>query len=118
MKKGIDINAAWTFNSGFAYTLPEAVYTSPTLNDPYREIFIYGKRNNVRASDNHRLDLSITFQKTNHAYTRYWTLGVFNAYNRFNPFYITPGFDKQGNRKLFQVSMLPLLPNISYKLAF
>ena len=118
VKKGIDINAAWTFNSGFAYTLPEAVYTSPTPNDPYREIFIYGKRNNVRASDNHRLDLSITFQKTNHAYTRYWTLGVFNAYNRFNPFYITPGFDKQGNRKLFQVSMLPLLPNISYKLAF
>jgi hypothetical protein len=117
-KPNIDINAAWTFNSGFAYTLPVAVYSSPTPNDPYRDIFIYGNRNNARAADNHRLDLSITLQKQRKGYVRHWTLGVFNVYNRFNPFYINPGFDSLGNRKLYQVSMLPLLPNISYKITF
>ncbi|NBP04639.1 MAG: hypothetical protein EBV15_00255 [Bacteroidetes bacterium] len=117
-KPNIDINAAWTFNSGFAYTLPVATYSSPTPNDPYRDIFIYGNRNNARAADNHRLDISITLQKQRKGYVRYWTMGVFNVYNRFNPFYINPGFDKLGNRKLYQVSMLPLLPNISYKITF
>jgi len=117
-KPGFDINAAWTFNSGFAYTLPVAVYSSPTPNDPYRDIFIYGSRNNARAADNHRLDISVTLQKQHKGYSRHWTLGVFNVYNRFNPFYINPGFDKLGNRKLYQVSMLPLLPNISYKITF
>jgi hypothetical protein len=117
-KPNIDINAAWTFNSGFAYTLPVATYSSPTPNDPYRDIFIYGNRNNARAADNHRLDISITLQKQRKGYIRYWTMGVFNVYNRFNPFYINPGFDKLGNRKLYQVSMLPLLPNISYKITF
>ena len=117
-KPNIDINAAWTFNSGFAYTLPVATYSSPTPNDPYRDIFIYGNRNNARAADNHRLDISITLQKQRKGYMRYWTMGVFNVYNRFNPFYINPGFDKLGNRKLYQVSMLPLLPNISYKITF
>jgi hypothetical protein len=117
-KPHIDINAAWTYNSGFAYTLPVAVYTSPTPNDPYRDIFIYGSRNNSRAADNHRLDISITMEKQRKGYIRHWTLGVFNVYNRFNPFYITPGFDRIGNRKLYQVSMLPLLPNISYKITF
>lgn len=117
-KPHIDINAAWTFNSGFAYTLPVAVYSSPTPNDPYRDIFIYGNRNNTRAADNHRLDISITLQNQRKEYTGYWTLGFFNVYNRLNPFYINPGFDKLGNRKLYQVSMLPLLPNISYKIAF
>lgn len=117
-KPHIDINAAWTYNSGFAYTLPVAMYTSPTPNDPYRDIFIYGNRNNARAADNHRLDISITIEKQRKGYIRHWTLGVFNVYNRFNPFYITPGFDKLGNRKLYQVSMLPVLPNISYKITY
>jgi hypothetical protein len=117
-KSNIEINAAWTFNSGFAYTLPVAVYGSPTPNDPYRDIFVYGSRNNARAADNHRLDISITLQKQRKGYVRNWTLGVFNVYNRFNPFYINPGFDRLGNRKLYQVSMLPLLPNISYKITF
>jgi hypothetical protein len=57
-------------------------------------------------------------EKQRKGYIRHWTLGVFNVYNRFNPFYITPGFDRIGNRKLYQVSMLPLLPNISYKITF
>jgi hypothetical protein len=118
LKPNIDINVAWSFNSGFAYTLPVATYSSPTPNDPYRDIFIYGNRNNTRAADNHRLDISISLQKQRKRFTRHWTLGVFNVYNRLNPFYIAPGFDKLGNRKLYQVSMLPLLPNISYKITF
>lgn len=117
LKKGVDLSASWTYSSGFAYTLPIARYASPAPNDPYREIFIYGDRNNARARDNHRLDIAVSFEKVRKHYTRTWTLGVFNAYNRFNPFYVTLGYDNSGQRKLYQVSLMPLLPNISYRIS-
>lgn len=59
--KKFTLSATWTFNSGFAYTLPSGIYSSPTATDPYAEIYIYGERNNARARSNHRLDLSAQY---------------------------------------------------------
>ncbi|MBL7810632.1 MAG: TonB-dependent receptor [Bacteroidetes bacterium] len=118
LAKGIQGSLSWMYNSGFAFTLPVGSYISGTPSDPYREIFIYGDRNIARSRDNHRLDIAVSFVKSKVQYTRTWTVGLFNVYNRLNPFYLTLGYDKQGNRKLFQTSMLPLLPNISFKIAF
>ncbi len=114
----IDFSAAWIYSSGFAITTPIGHYHSPTSNDPYREIFIYGDRNNTRTRDNHRLDFAFNFEKKNKGYIRTWSVGFFNVYNRRNPFYVNLSFDKNGNRTLSQVSLLPLLPNVSYKIGF
>ena len=116
IRKGLEFSLAWTYASGFAYTLPIGVYYSAAPGDPYREIFIYGDRNNARAADNHRLDLAFNLEKTGKWFQRIWTIGVFNVYNRFNPFYVTMGYNDAGERKLFQVSMLPLMPNVSFKM--
>ena len=118
IKPGLELNASWCFNSGFWYTLPLGRYSSPVPGDPYREIYIYGERNNAKARDNHRLDISIAFEKKHRFYSRTITVGVFNAYNRLNPFFINLGYNKQGERKLYQVSMMPALPNVSYKISF
>jgi hypothetical protein len=114
----IDFAISWTYNSGFAITTPIGHYYSGTSTDPYREIFIYGDRNNTRTRDNHRLDFAFNFEKKKSGYTRIWSVGIFNVYNRRNPFYVTMGYDAKGNRALSQVSLLPILPNISYKISF
>jgi hypothetical protein len=118
IKNGIELNASWCFNSGFWYTLPLGRYTSPVPGDPYREVYVYGERNNNRTADNHRLDVSVSLEKKYRWYTRTIIVGVFNAYNRFNPFFINLGYNSRGERKLYQVSMMPALPNVSYKISF
>ena len=48
---------------------------------------------------------------------RTWSFGVYNSYNRNNPFYLY--FEEQANeRVLKQVSLFPLLPSISYAFKF
>lgn len=124
VNKNIDFSFSWTYNSGFAITTPIGKYLSPAPADPYREIFIYGDRNNTRTRDNHRLDIAFNFEKqvASHkripGYSRIWSVGLFNSYNRRNPFYINMAVDKNGNRVLSQVSLLPILPNVSYKVTF
>lgn len=115
--KKITFSMNWIFNTGFAVTLPIGKYASPTPTDPYRDIFIYGDRNNARVRDNHRLDFSFNFKKEKKHYTRVLSVGLFNAYNRQNPFYLRFGYDKNGQRKLYQVSLLPIMPNVSYKIS-
>ncbi|MBS3915800.1 MAG: TonB-dependent receptor plug domain-containing protein [Bacteroidetes bacterium] len=118
VKKNFDFSFSWTYNSGFAITTPIAKYLSPTPQDPYREIYIFGDRNNTRTRDNHRLDIAFNFEKALKNGSRIWSIGVFNVYNRRNPFYVNLGYSASGERVLYQVSLLPILPNVSYKLNF
>jgi hypothetical protein len=116
--KNVMISGSWTYNTGFAYTLPIGVYQSPTQNDPYAEIFIYGNRNNARSRDNHRLDLSAQYVVKHKQFQETWSLGIYNVYNRQNPFFITFAYDNQGQRKLTQLSLLPILPHLNYQISF
>lgn len=112
------LSGSWTYNTGFAYTLPLGVYQSPTPEDPYAEIFIYGDRNNARARDNHRLDLSIQYHTKHKHFQETWSFGIYNVYNRQNPFFITFAYNEQGQRQLTQLSLLPVLPHLNYQLSF
>lgn len=112
------ISGSWTYNSGFAYTLPIGVYQSPTAEDPYAEVFIYGDRNNARARDNHRLDISAQYVVKHKQFQETWSLGIYNVYNRQNPFFITFAYNDQGERRLTQLSLLPVLPHLNYQISF
>jgi hypothetical protein len=113
---GVHASAAWTYQSGFAVTLPLERYPAPLPDEPFREIFIYGARNDYRTPANHRLDITVAFEKKTGLRTRTWTVGVFNAYNHINPFYLQFGFDDAGRRRLQAVGFLPLLPNVQWKM--
>lgn len=118
LNEHVEFSFSWIYNSGFAITTPISHFISATPTDPYREVFVYGDRNNTRTSANHRLDFAVNFEKKHTWFVRTWTVGLFNAYNRRNPFYVNLTYDNQGNRVLSQVSLLPILPNISFKLSF
>ena len=112
-------SGSWMYNSGFAYTRPVGILPSPTSSDPAQDIYLYGARNNLRAIDNHRLDFSFTYEKASPGKIKgTWVFGVYNAYNRLNPFYINLGLGEGGNRSLYQVSLLPVLPFINYQIHF
>lgn len=112
------INATWVYHTGFAYTLPIGIIPSASSNDPFRDVYIYGNRNNRRTADNHRLDLSVNIKGKTGKISTQLSFGVYNVYNQHNPFFVNLGLDQNGDRKLFQVSLLPIIPFINYQLSF
>jgi len=117
ISKKVDFFVTWVYATGNAITLPIARYPSAS-KDPYQDVYIYGPRNSNRVSDYHKLDFVVNFYKQKKKYMRTLSVSLNNAYNRQNPFYITPGTDKDGNRAFIQVSLLPILPSISYRIEF
>jgi len=116
----ISLSAAWTFGTGNAVTIPEAVY-----RDAYTPMYInkyYPGRNSYRMRSYHRLDISASFKKNKKWGQRFWTVGVYNVYNRMNPFYIDAPFNGlynyQGVIKFKQHSLFPAIPFVSYGIKF
>ncbi len=79
----------WNFSSHWTY-LTGAPFTSPTgfyyLNG--YSVPVYGKKNNNRLPDYHRLDVSVTcvISQPEKRYQHSLILTVYNAYGRHNPF--------------------------------
>lgn len=134
-----DFSVSWVYGTGTAHTLATERYFGNSGGHGYRGIFSSGHisyafdpgaypfsgeiqhldgRNSIRAADYHRLDVSA--QKTTE--TKWgestWTLGVYNTYNRKNPFYYYIGWDSRGNRALRRVSLFPFIPSITYSFKF
>lgn len=117
ISKKWDLFATFQYGSGSAVTLPIARYPS-TGNIVGSDILIYGERNANRLRDYHRLDLGLKNTKQHKKYTRIWNFSVYNALNRQNPFYITQGFDVDGNRNFVQISLLPFIPSATFRIEF
>jgi hypothetical protein len=61
----------------------------------------------------HRLDLSYRNHKEKKNSSRTWIIGVYNAYNNLNPYFI---YENDGTFK--QLILFPILPSIAYRLEF
>lgn len=108
--------AFWTFNSGQAFTAPSGKYE---IIDNY--IYYYAERNGYRAPDNHRLDVSATWTKkiARGRIERVWTFGIYNLYNRYNPFLINFEDSEDGARtKAVQYSLFGIVPSASLSIKF
>ncbi|MCC8146795.1 MAG: TonB-dependent receptor [Bacteroidales bacterium] len=136
----IEISAAWSFSSGNMYTLALEEYPSlpyPVLlpehydNIPNwwnvsnfnREEWIerYEERNNYRIPPTHHLDISLNYyrKKDERGRQGIWNFTIYNVYNQPCPYLIYPGFsEKKGVNVLKQVSLLPILPSVSYTYKF
>ncbi|HEY9044940.1 MAG TPA: carboxypeptidase-like regulatory domain-containing protein [Ohtaekwangia sp.] len=109
----IDLSMTWVFATGNAVTMPVAWYPNPFYDQGLYPIAYYGARNSFRMRDYHRLDLSVNFKKKVKWGLRKWTIGVYNAYNRMNPFYV-----ETNNDRFRQYTLFPILPSISYSFQF
>ena len=129
--KRIEVSGTWVYGTGNALTLPVAKYQhTPNWNgitpfDPnspynhYQEVKVYSKRNEYRMPAYHRMDLSISFFKEKSWGERRWVLGVYNAYNRRNPFFVDIGYDHDTEKRVFkQYSLFQFIPSVSYNFKF
>ena len=71
--------------------------------------------------DYHRLDLGVNFHKKMKHGERTWSLGIYNAYFRQNPFFLFIDYNydnydpnKPPKKVLKQVSLFPGIPYFSY----
>lgn len=132
------INLVWIYQSGLPYTKAIGRQYLPPLeqdwdgNKYYHEALVYGERNSDRMKDYHRLDIGInwstlTKRRGNKAE---WNFSVYNAYNRRNPVYYYYNSNSSGEIykpehtgqfkpiSLYQLSLFPLIPTLSYKVYF
>jgi outer membrane cobalamin receptor len=128
LNKKARLSASWIFSTGNAITIPIRVYNVFVGTNGYTsQIYQYGSRNGFRTIPTHRLDISIEFVKQKRPYERKWNFGLYNTYNRANPFsYIVDRGEGGGfvDQKAIQVvavkkqSIIPILPFVSYGFKF
>ena len=125
LSKDITLSATWVFGTGNRFTLPVRSYQSVNIRGMNRgdNVLQYDQRNNFKTDDFHRFDISLQMKKEKRKFTRTWEFGIYNVYNRQNPFfyYADEKFDDNGRiveGTLKKVSLFPILPSISYILEF
>lgn len=115
------INAAWVFNSGQAFTAPSGKYQ---VIDNW--IYYYAERNGYRAPDYHRLDVSAVLKcgkrkegRGKRGVESEWVFGIYNLYNRYNPFLINFEDSDNGARtKAKQYSLFGIVPSVAFNIQF
>lgn len=116
----LDIAATWVYGTGNAISLPLQSYLVPTtingLNSNDAQYF--GGKNNYRMAPYHRLDLSINRHKKKKWGRVTWSFGVYNLYNRQNPYFLYFSSNSYGRKQLKQVSLFQMIPNVSWAFKF
>jgi hypothetical protein len=110
-----DVAATWHYNTGQALSAPSAKY------DMFGNTFYsYSERNSYRAPACHRLDLSANYTRKHGKATHIWSFGVYNAYNRYNPYVIRFSNDdkKASGTKVEQTSLFGIVPSVSFTLKY
>ena len=110
-----ELSAMWHYNTGQALTAPSAKYEIDG-----RTFYYYAERNGYRAPANHRLDLGATYTKKWRKTTHLWNIGVYNAYNRYNPFVISfeNDDDKPSGTKATLTAIFGIVPSVSFTVKY
>ena len=114
-----DASLTWVFSSGNAATLALQQFDPTTGIPEYGSIYTasadyVSSRNNYRMPNYHRMDVSLNWHKELKYGRRTINLSVYNVYNRLNPYMLYIDYSWNGNRKLNQLSIFPIIPTVSY----
>jgi hypothetical protein len=127
------LSATWAYRSGMAVTLPTARYRTPDVGgveprsgtgyNPVANTFFdvvqtYEERNGYRMRSYHRLDLGATFKWGDQSGFHALKTGVYNAYNRMNPYFLTTERTESGALEAQSISLVPVVPYLSYRFKF
>uniref|UniRef100_UPI003217F62C TonB-dependent receptor n=1 Tax=uncultured Draconibacterium sp. TaxID=1573823 RepID=UPI003217F62C len=127
-----DMGLTWVYGTGNSTTLGVQQFQSELPQNNYSQtpITYYEGRNGYRIPSYHRMDISMNFHKQKKNGIRTWSIGLYNAYSRQNPFYLYwghenfSGYNQQGHYyedskpALKQVSLFPVIPSVSYTFKF
>lgn len=116
LNKRWTLSATFVYGTGNAVTYPHGKYRVGGLTS-----FYYPDRNNDRMPAYHRLDLGATFEGREHKrFHSSWTFGLYNAYNRKNPYTITFEDSKADptRTEAIQTSLFGRIPSVTYNFKF
>ena len=128
----VDIGVVWVYGTGNAVSLALQRYNAIDLDynnisyydDYYEEpasntINYYKDKNDYRMPSYHRLDVGVNIHKEKKWGEATWSFGLYNAYNRKNPFYLQFGHIRNSDKYVLkQISLFPIIPSVSYNFKF
>lgn len=118
-----NLSPKWTFSANFVYYTGNPVtYPSGNYIVNGDKVFYFSKRNEKRMPNYHRLDISATYEPKNRnkKFNSSWTFGLYNLYNKKNPFLI----DFRNNQPDpsiiddYKISLFGIVPSISWNFNF
>ena len=139
LSERITLSAIWVYSTGNSITLPISSYQLVPTTSPYKPytpsesaikngyelpnnnavVYDYGSMNSTKMPAYHRLDIAVQFYKKKKKYERIFEVGIYNAYNRQNPFFYQKKYDSQNRTvKLVQVTLFPIIPSVSWTWKF
>ncbi len=132
LTKKWNLSTAWIYGTGNAISLPIYKYSIADINGDFfntPQIESLGDKNGFRMSDYHRLDLGAEWKGNPrpNGMQFSWVFGVYNAYWHRNPYYTFADseavYDEDGNfigtEPVFrEISILPIIPSISFGVKF
>lgn len=104
-----------SLQSGCWETVPIGHYTVPSLTGEAFTVDLYSGMNNFRMPTFFRWDAGWYMERESARAKHRLNLGVYNLTNRHNPFLIT--YDGEA-KQWKQISLLPIMPSISYRVEF
>ncbi len=139
IKKNLYVSFSWIYTNGRAITFANENYSALRLEENMSElqdnpnveeitITSHKDKNNIRMHPYHRLDIALNIKKYKKKSERVWNFSIYNLYNRQNPYFYTTEIeeikDKNGQntgnykKKIYQVSLFPFIPSVSYTINF
>ena len=124
----IDLSATFVFATGGTTTLPvrQTAVLSTDAHDVWEADYVE-HRNNYRLPSSHHLNVGANFHRKKRHGEAIWSLGIYNVYNQMNPNMIflhyetkrkTPESEPVTNLVMEKVTILPIVPSVSYTYQF
>jgi outer membrane receptor for ferrienterochelin and colicin len=111
----IGLTASWVYGSGYAFTL--GAQEIEVIGGP--PIVVTNGRNNRRLAAFHHLDFQANWLLSSPENPVTLRIGMYNVYNRLNPYFIYLYENKVTEERNFrQVSLFPFLPSITLSYEF
>jgi len=109
------LSGSWVYSSGHPLTAPDLKYQIDNATCYY-----FSERNSYKTPPVHRLDLSATYTHVGRKLTYQWAFGIYNVYNRLNPFivYFEDAPEHPAGTRAVQQALYGILPSVSYTLKF
>jgi outer membrane receptor for ferrienterochelin and colicin len=113
------IGANWVYSSGQPFTIADEGFI-PLVEEilPGVKFLNPSSKNNYRMPAFHQLTLSSDFRFIFNKLHSKLSFGVYNVYNRLNPFYIYSTRSLSNNILFKKVSLFPVLPQINFEIRF
>ncbi|MFK7921734.1 MAG: carboxypeptidase-like regulatory domain-containing protein [Bacteroidia bacterium] len=144
LSERVSFSATWVYGTGNAISLPSGGYNTlpvrptidrgftprfgtfyPLLNGQQGVQLYENGRNGFRMQAYHRMDLGMNVKRPTKWGSLTWNFGVYNIYNRLNPYAYFIGTDDEktlpdGSPQpaLIKLSLFPIIPSISLSFKF